>query len=367
MARKNGKDRGVVEKPKDSGKWWVRFFVNGREKWERCDNKTQAKEVYRKRKTDQREGKYFEKEKTFPFRQIALEYEEVVDTNRRGRKGDDRSRIQRWINAFGDQDAKTLEPKQVQRVLLDLHREELKPSTIERHLTVLMAILNRQDGLETLAVVIRKKVKKPEYDNEVLRYLTNDQEENLLTYLPERFGPISIVAINTGLRQGELLQLIWSDINWNTGMMTIRKSKSGKSRRTPMNSTVQSILHNLQNQHSLQPMNRVFPHDARYLRRVFKRAVNQAGLSPFRFHDLRHTFASRLAMLGCNDRTIMELGGWASPRMLKRYAHIAPTYLWQAVEGLTQGGTGSKTGSEERGASWNSTQVLENIGAGKGI
>jgi len=114
-------------------------------------------------------------------------------------------------------------------------------------------------------------------------------------------------------------------------------------------------------------MNRVFPHDARYLRRAFKRAVNQAGLSPFRFHDLRHTFASRLAMLGCNERTIMELGGWASPRMLKRYAHIAPTHLWQAVEGLTQGGTGSKTGSEEKGDQVEEVQPVKKFGAGKGI
>jgi hypothetical protein len=92
----------------------------------------------------------------------------------------------------------------------------------------------------------------------------------------------------------------------------------------------------------------IFPHDARYLRRAFTKAVQAAGLGAFRFHDLRHTFASRLAMQGCNDRTIMELGGWESPRMLKRYAHIAPTHLWQAVEGLTAPPTGCKTGCYEK-------------------
>jgi len=367
MARKKGEDRGIVEKPKGSGKWWVRLFINGREKWERCDNKTQARTRYGKLKAEAREGRYFKKEKAFPFRQIALEYEEVLDANRRGRKGDDRSRIQRWINAFGDQDAKTIEPKQVQRVLLDFHREGLQPSTIERHLTVLMAILNRQDGLEVVAIVIRKKVKKPEYDNEILRWLTNDQENTLLPHLPERFHPITIAAINTGLRQGNLLNLLWSDINWTTGMITVRKSKSGKSRRIPMNSIVQNILLAQQNQVASQLGDRIFPHDARYLRRAFNRAVKQAGLSPFRFHDLRHTFASRLAMLGCNDRTIMELGGWDSPRMLKRYAHIAPAHLWKAVEGLTQDGTGSKTGSDQKDSGLNPTQLVEKIGAGKGI
>ena len=91
---------------------------------------------------------------------------------------------------------------------------------------------------------------------------------------------------------------------------------------------------------------RLFPFDARNMRRAFDVAVKKAGLAPFRFHDLRHTFASRLAMQGENDRTIMTLGGWKSPAMLNRYAHLAPAHLWNAVERLTQDGTGSRTGSE---------------------
>ena len=124
-------------------------------------------------------------------------------------------------------------------------------------------------------------------------------------------------------------------MDWNTGTITIEESKSGESRRVPMNSIVQEILTALR---LISPSqgDRIFPHDARYLRRAFDIAVKEAGLSPFRFHDTRHTFASRLAMLGVNDRTLMTLGGWKSPRMLNRYAHLSPSHLWQAVEGLTK-------------------------------
>ncbi|MCA9470395.1 MAG: hypothetical protein KC643_33785, partial [Nitrospira sp.] len=59
MARKDGKDRGIVEKPKGSGKWWVRLFVNGRERWFRAENKTQARLLYGRLKADQREEKFF--------------------------------------------------------------------------------------------------------------------------------------------------------------------------------------------------------------------------------------------------------------------------------------------------------------------
>ena len=72
-------------------------------------------------------------------------------------------------------------------------------------------------------------------------------------------------------------------------------------------------------------------------------------------------------MNGANDRTLMALGGWKSPRMLDRYAHLSPAHLWQAIEGLVQSQTGSKTGSEPEVEDRPGTKPVEKIGAGKGI
>ncbi len=123
----------------------------------------------------------------------------------------------------------------------------------------------------------------------------------------------------------ELLRLVWSDVSWAGGMVYIGQTKSGEPRWVPMNSTVQKVLAELKTSQNTLSGGRVFLHDSRYLRRAFDRAVKAAGLSPFRFHDLRHAFASRLAMSGCNDRTIMELGGWSSSPMLKRYVGMLKT------------------------------------------
>ncbi|GJL67840.1 MAG: hypothetical protein NPIRA06_04750 [Nitrospirales bacterium] len=366
MARKNGVNRGIVEKPVGSGKWWVRICAGGRERWVRCDSKSQAKAVYGRLKAEAREGRLFEKAQALPFRQLAQAYEETVDANRRGRAGDDRARIQRWVDAFGDQDAKAITPAQVQGVINSMVKEKYAPAqvqnatnvtakekryapaTIHRHLVVLKAILGSAEGLESLLINIRKKVRRPPYNNELLRQLDHGQESALLEKLTARFHPIVLTALNTGLRQGELLGLIWSDVNWSNGMLYIRKTKSGVPRRIPMNSTVQRVLTELQASTNPPAEDHIFPHDARYLRRAFDKAIKAANLNPFRFHDLRHAFASRLATQGANDRTIMELGGWSSPRMLKRYVTLAPAHLWQAVEGLTRNETGSKTGSEEK-------------------
>jgi len=345
MARKNSRDRGILQRKGREG-WWVRFIHNGRERWHKCDTKSQAKALYGRLKAEQREGKYFEKPQVVPFRDMLLEYHQAVEMRGR-RKGDDQSRINRWLAAFGDQDASTITIRQIEKVLTDLQNDGMQPATLVRHLTVLKAAFNRAKRLGLLKENPACLVKLPKVNNVLVRYLTPHQETTLLSHLPENHRPVVLTAVNTGLRQGELLRLTWADIDWNVGVLTIHETKAGECRRVPMNSTVVGLLSDLKVSSKANPTDRVFPFDARYVRRTFKEAVKDAGLTPFRFHDLRHTFASRLAMQGANDRTLMALGGWKSPAMLSRYAHLSPTHLWKAVEGLTQVGTVTKTVTEE--------------------
>ena len=130
MARKGGKDRGILQRKGREG-WWVRFYVNGREKWERCDTKSQAKALYGRRKAEQREGKYFVKPQVAPFRQLALEYIQSLEARQR-RKGDDKSRIDRWLAAFGDQDMNTITIRQIEKVLTKLQADGLQQATLLR-------------------------------------------------------------------------------------------------------------------------------------------------------------------------------------------------------------------------------------------
>ena len=115
-------------------------------------------------------------------------------------------------------------------------------------------------------------------------------------------------GLQHGLRQGELLRLTWADVDWQAGILTVSRTKGGKSRRVPMNSRVQDLLSQVKLEGGSAMGRRLFPFDARAMRRVFEKAVKKVGLQPFRFHDLRHTFASRRAMQRENYRTIMALG-----------------------------------------------------------
>ncbi len=365
MARKDGKDRGILQRKGRAG-WWVRSVPNGRERWHKCDTKSQAKALYGRIKAEQREGRYFEKPQAVPFREIAREYLGMVEARRR-KKGDDQARMNRWLAAFGDQDARTITIRQIENVLTDLGHDGLRPATLVRHLTVLKAVFNRAKRLGLVKNNPACLVKAPHVNNVLVRYLLPDQERTLLSHLPEQYGPIVLTAVNTGLRQGELLRLAWADVDWNRGVLTIHETKAGERRRVPMNSTVVSLLSGLHAGAHAPLTERIFPFEARYLRRIFDDAVTAAGLTPFRFHDLRHTFASRLAMQGANDRTLMALGGWKSPTMLSRYAHLSPTHLWKAVEGLTHIGTVTKTVTEEMGTEEEVQKLLKNVVSRLGV
>ena len=341
MARKNGKDRGVSRR-KDRQGWWVKPYINGRERAFCCDTKSQANALYGRLKAEQREGKYFTKPLVTPFRDLALEYLATIEARRR-RKRDDQARMNRWLVAFGDQDANTITVRQIEKVLTNLQNAGKQPATLVRHLTVLKAAFNRAKRLGLVKDNPACLVQAPRVNNILVRYLTPDQEERLLSHLTEKYRPIVRLALNTGLRQGELLRLSWVDIDWNVGVLTIHETKNGERRRIPMNSTVVGLLSDLTASHHGPITEQIFPFDVRYLRRQFEKAALAAGVAPFRFHDLRHCFASRLAMQGVNDRTLMALGGWKSPAMLGRYAHLSPSHLREAVEGLTRVGTMTKT------------------------
>ena len=183
MARKGGKDRGIMQRKGRKG-WWVRLYLDGRQKWFKADTKSQAKALYGRLKAEHREGKYFEKPKPIPFRDVAREYLFHVEARRR-RKGDDQARISRWFTAIGNQDIKTITPRQIEAALTELQAEGKKPATIVRYLAVLKAVLNRarRHGLITTNPALM--VHKPKANNVLVRYLTREQQSTLLDALPE--------------------------------------------------------------------------------------------------------------------------------------------------------------------------------------
>lgn len=259
----------------------------------------------------------------------------------------------------------------VEKWRTDKRKRGLSAATINREVTALKAALNRAADWGLLDTPALTKVKPLRMDKRgVVRYLSREEEKRLRDVLAARddkrrverlqanawrrergyaeypaigeyadhFTPLVLLALNTGLRRGELFQLTWADIDLGRAMLTVRGSgsKNAQTRHVPLNSEAVDVLRAW----GPQAAGYVFPSplDPREPLEEIKKGwlaiVATAKIEPFRFHDCRHHFASRLVQTGVDLNTVRELLGHADIKMVLRYAHLAPENTAAAVAKL---------------------------------
>lgn len=165
--------------------------------------------------------------------------------------------------------------------------------------------------------------------------------------MPEREGemvdhlrPMVLVALNTGLRRGELFSLRWEDVNLPAKVLTVvaASAKSGHTRRVPLNTEALAILRTWRDRHP-DAKGLVFPslegERLNNINRSWRAVAKAAKLVGFRFHDLRHSFASKLVQQGVDLNSVRTLLGHSEISTTLIYAHLAPAGLASAVERLT--------------------------------
>lgn len=175
-------------------------------------------------------------------------------------------------------------------------------------------------------------------NNARVRWLTDDEEAELMKTLPKGHHSIVLINLHAGVRNSDQLNLKWSDINLEQRQITIRESKSGKARRIPMNQVVIEALKSLP-----RMLHNPFVFYGRDAGQPFKNGIKHsdwlkslkiAEIENLHWHDLRHTFASRLVMKGVDLYTVSKLMGHHSLEMTERYAHLAPDFHKNAVNVL---------------------------------
>ena len=156
----------------------------------------------------------------------------------------------------------------------------------------------------------------------------------------DHLRPLILLAMNTGMRRGELFDLTWENTDLKQAIVTVTgaTAKSKRTRHIPLNT---EALETLKAWRELVPMNYklVFANEiGRRFDNVnssWRKILRDAKLQNFRWHNLRHHFASRLTMAGVDLNTIRELLGHSDHAMTLRYAHLAPEHKWRAVEVLS--------------------------------
>ena len=179
-----------------------------------------------------------------------------------------------------------------------------------------------------------------------------EEGSRFLEALPDRLRPFVALALNTGMRRGELQGLRWDDLDLAGAALRVRRDKAGEGRWVVLNSAVrEALLSVTRGQKVLSPYVFCSP-EGKFLHnfeREWKPALRAAKTLDFRFHDCRHTFAGRLAMIGTDLYTVQRAGGWKTQVMVQRYAHLSPDHIKAAVERLasrtSDSPAGTKTGT----------------------
>jgi len=252
----------------------------------------------------------------------------------------------------------------------------IKPATVNRDITTLKAALSKAvewGFLQTKSLASVKPTKVDDYAK--TRYLDRDEEQRLRAALITREGnlrkerlsancwrmerryellpelssegfadhlcPMILLSMNTGIRRCELFNLDWSDVNFENRLFRVGglTAKNGKTRYIPLNEEAMDVLQRWKHQRQ-ETSGLVFPsRDGKSFNNVKKAwsaLLNAANIKDFRWHDIRHHFASRLVMAGVDLNTVRELLGHSDIKMTLRYAHLAPEHKAAAVACLIE-------------------------------
>lgn len=256
-----------------------------------------------------------------------------------------------WLRAeLGDAKLSDLHPPLITACRDRLAGEKVQggnkraPGTVNRYLAVLSHVftvaMKEWGWTDQNPVLAVPRLKEP---NGRTRYLTDDERSRILEACRHSQNhflfPIVAIAIATGMRKGEILSLTWDNVDLTRGVAYLFETKNSEPRAAPLTGLVLDLLKQLRHQRSnstkfvFPSPNGDWPID---IRTAWNGACRRAGLEDFKFHDLRHTTGSYLAMNGATPAEIAEVLGHKTYDMVKRYSHLSHSHTAGVVERMNE-------------------------------
>ncbi len=321
--------------------YWVAYkAIDGRICRESTGEKSQedAEFFLAKRRKQVRDGEIIEnrKRKNIKFADLAKDYLECCV----GQKAYHSKKflVNQLIKRFGNLKVRELNTKMIEK----WQSEQLKcnkPATVNRKLTVLKHMIKKgvqwkMANRETLEDL--REVEKKVEENTRLRFLPVEECQTLIDCCAPHLKSIVTVALHTGMRKGEILNLKWEQVDLKHGFILLEITKNGQRREIPIDNTLMIMFNRmprgLESFYVFTDNKTGEPYKS--VQTSFETALKKAEIRDFHFHDLRHTFASHLVMAGVDLTSVRELLGHKSLAMTIRYAHLAPGHKRRAVNML---------------------------------
>lgn len=305
--------------------YWMDVQINGKRLREslKTGDKKLAQQLHDMRKAELwREGVLKEKPKK-TFKEACARW--VIERSHKRSLPDDQLKIKFLLPKIGGVLLSELTRDKIESVL----PKEVAGATRNRYRALIRAMLRAAerewDWLDR-APVLRTEAEPKRR----VAYLTREQAEVLITCLPEKYRMPVRFALLTGLRRSNVFGLTWEAVDLDNSMVHVaaEDAKAGQRILVPLNKSAKALLESFPEPRK----GRVWGDMDRVWANTWTAACKRAGVPGFRFHDLRHTWASWHAMAGTPLSVLQELGGWHSHEMVQRYAHLSPEHLANAAE-----------------------------------
>ena len=316
--------------------WWIAISHQGMRIQESSgtSNKVDAQRLHDKIKAELWKVNTLKEKPTKDWNDAVLRW--CAESQHKKSLCDDKSKF-RWLDPHLSGALLTdITRDKVEQIARVKEQEGASPATVNRMLAVIRAILRKAERewewLDNAPVIRMRKE-----NNKRIRWLKLDEVERLKKELPEHLVNAMEFALHTGLRESNTTQLQWSEIDFDRCHASIpaHKSKSGKAIAVPLNSRAMQVMKNQIGKHP----HFVFSYKNRPIKwfntKAFKKALERAGLTNFRWHDFRHTWASWHVQNGTSLQELQQLGGWANFEMVLRYAHLSSDHLRKAAERIS--------------------------------
>lgn len=338
------------------GNWITEFYHEGTRFKKALGvgiSKTVAKERESKFRQEVREGKHLLKARRITFEKFTEKYLEnaKVDKRPKSAKRNEVS-INMLMPYFKGQLISSIHQFQVEQYKKARREAGAEPATINRDVATLRNMMNKAIDWKYLQVNPLARIKMLEEVNERMWILSPEEEVRLLSECgkSEQWGgpgrrylrDLVAFGLYSGMRLDEILSLLKVNVHLDQNYLLVVNSKSHRSRAVPISETLREILE----RRLEMPGDYVFVNTKeeriKALTKACVHAIDRAGLIRvesgkrirFRFHDLRHTFGSRLGMAGVDLKTIMEIMGHSTAKMSMRYQHPTPDHKLEAVRNL---------------------------------
>lgn len=321
-------------KRKNSSYWWLKITISGRtiQRSTGTEDKTKAQEYHDRLKAQLWQQDRLGVKPTHSWREAVVRW--LIETSDKATHLEDKRKLAWMHDYLGDLTLNDINQDVIDRIRSAKLKEASKATT-NRYLALIRSILIRaRDEWEWIDKAPKIRLFKESNSRE--RSLTSDQFQALMRELPAHQRETVMFALATGLRQRNVLELEWSQVNLELRHAWIHAGQS-KNRRpiaVPLNDTAMQVLQRQLGKHET----RVFTYLGKPLKaantKAWSNALKRAGITDFRWHDLRHTWATWQRQAGTPTHELQRLGGWRTGAMVERYAHLAPDHLATAAKRL---------------------------------